>query len=93
MTLLGLKHGNKSRSLMYRHLKYNHKLCKKPEKPLISPYKNLNLQSRQSKLPKDPLALNIVSEERRKPFQCDVCSARYTSKENLNRHFLIEHDD
>ena len=40
-----------------------------------------------------PRKLDIVANyDGRKPFQCDICLARYTTKENLNRHFLIEHD-
>ena len=40
-----------------------------------------------------PRKLDIVAKyEGKKPFQCDICSVRYTTKENLNRHFLIEHD-
>ena len=40
-----------------------------------------------------PRKLDIVANyDGKKPFKCDICSARYTTKENLNRHFLIEHD-
>ena len=40
-----------------------------------------------------PRKLEIVANyDGKKPFKCDICSARYTTKENLNRHFLIEHD-
>ena len=42
---------------------------------------------------KPPRKLDIVANyDGKKPFKCDICSARYTTKENLNRHFLIEHD-
>jgi hypothetical protein len=40
-----------------------------------------------------PRKLDIAANyDGKKPFKCDICSARYTTKENLNRHFLIEHD-